>query len=201
MTDAEKLLWSKIRRKQFKGCQFYRQAIIGNYIVDFYCPEAKLVIEIDGGQHYHGDRSQDDKVRDLQLSSLGLKVFRYSNLEVLENIDMVMEHIYENLNPPVSGLTRVSLRSRDFCAVSQLRPIPHLLGIVPLCQRGKINYEHKNRTPLKKCSEVNVLREYNASPTIAMNKSNRSLLDNGNFVNVLREYNASPRGFEPLLPA
>jgi len=49
MTDAEKLLWSKLRRKQPKGQQVYRQRIIGNYIVDFYCPKAKLVIEIDGG--------------------------------------------------------------------------------------------------------------------------------------------------------
>jgi len=61
MTDAERLLWSKIRRKQLKGLQFYRQKIIGNYIADFYCPELKLVIEVDSGQHYsaegHGERS------------------------------------------------------------------------------------------------------------------------------------------------
>ena len=50
MTDAERLLWSKIRSKQLKGFQFYRQKIIGNYIVDFYCPKSKLVIEVDGGQ-------------------------------------------------------------------------------------------------------------------------------------------------------
>ncbi len=49
MTDAERLLWSRIRRKQLKRLQFYSQKIIGNYIVDFYCPELKLVIEIDGG--------------------------------------------------------------------------------------------------------------------------------------------------------
>jgi len=49
MTSAEKLLWSKIRGKQLKNCQFYRQKIIGNYIVDFFCPKANLVIEVDGG--------------------------------------------------------------------------------------------------------------------------------------------------------
>ena len=54
MTDAEKLLWSRIRRRQLSGYQFYRQRIIGSYIVDFYCPTARLVIEIDGGQHYYG---------------------------------------------------------------------------------------------------------------------------------------------------
>ena len=52
MADAEKLLWSKIRRKQIKGYQFYRQKNIGNYIVDFYCPSGKLILELDGGQHY-----------------------------------------------------------------------------------------------------------------------------------------------------
>ncbi len=52
MTDAERLLWSRIRRKQLKDCQFYRQKVVGNYIVDFYCPKSNLVIELDGGQHY-----------------------------------------------------------------------------------------------------------------------------------------------------
>ena len=52
MTDAENMLWLKLRRKQLKGHQFYRQKIIGKYIVDFYCPRANLVIELDGGQHY-----------------------------------------------------------------------------------------------------------------------------------------------------
>jgi very-short-patch-repair endonuclease len=52
MTDAEKRLWSKIRRKQLKKIQFYRQKNIGDFIVDFYCPAAKLIIELDGGQHF-----------------------------------------------------------------------------------------------------------------------------------------------------
>ena len=52
MTDAEKLLWSRIRGKQLKGVHFYRQKTIGNFIVDFYCPKANLVIKLDGGQHY-----------------------------------------------------------------------------------------------------------------------------------------------------
>lgn len=52
MADAEKNLWAKIRGKQLKDKQFYRQKNIGNYIVDFYCPAAKLIVELDGGQHY-----------------------------------------------------------------------------------------------------------------------------------------------------
>jgi very-short-patch-repair endonuclease len=106
MTDAERLLWSKVSRKQLKGIQFYRQRIIGNYIVDFYCHAAGLVIEIDGGQHYYGEELQDDKVRDGRLASLGLKVLRFSNLDVLQNIEGVLEKIYLNLNPPESPFTK-----------------------------------------------------------------------------------------------
>lgn len=74
MTDAERMLWSKLTRKQLSGFQFYRQRIIGNFIVDFYCPRAKLVIEVDGGQHYHGKVESSDRIRDESLKSLGLKV-------------------------------------------------------------------------------------------------------------------------------
>ena len=54
MTEAERLFWSMVRGKQLSGAQFYRQKIIGNFIVDLYCPQAKLVVEIDGAQHYEG---------------------------------------------------------------------------------------------------------------------------------------------------
>ena len=104
MTDAERLLWSKVSRKQIPGYQFYRQRIIGDYIVDFYCHSAGLVVEIDGGQHYYGEGHESDKIRDDHLAELGLKVLRFSNLDVLHNIDGVLEQIYLNLNPPEFGL-------------------------------------------------------------------------------------------------
>ncbi|MGR3309949.1 MAG: endonuclease domain-containing protein [Candidatus Brocadiales bacterium] len=97
MTDAERLLWSKIRRKQLKDHQFYRQKIIGNYIVDFYCAKANLVIEIDGGQHYTDEGKEKDRVRDDYMASLGLKVLRFSDREVFVNLKEVMEKIGENL--------------------------------------------------------------------------------------------------------
>ncbi|MBA4418776.1 MAG: hypothetical protein C0392_12840 [Syntrophus sp. (in: bacteria)] len=97
MTDAESLVWSRIRMKQLKGSQFYRQKIVGNYIVDFYCPRAGLVIELDGGQHYSEAGKEKDIIRDRFLLSLGLKVLRFSDREVLQNIDGVMENIWENL--------------------------------------------------------------------------------------------------------
>lgn len=100
MTDAEKLLWSRVRMKQISGLQFYRQAIIGEHIADLYCPAAKLVVEIDGGQHYFGEGQESDKARDNKLSILGLKVLRFSNLDVLQNIDAVLEQIYMNSKSP-----------------------------------------------------------------------------------------------------
>lgn len=97
MTDAERLLWSKIRGKQLKGYQFYRQKIIGNYIVDFYCPKAKLIIEIDGGNHYNDEGIKKDKIRDDYMRDHKLKVLRFSDREVFKNLNGVVERTYENL--------------------------------------------------------------------------------------------------------
>jgi very-short-patch-repair endonuclease len=97
MTDAERLLWSKLRGKQLKGLQIYRQRIIGNYIVDFYCPKSKLIIEVDGGQHYANEGIKQDKTRDRYIMNQSFKVLRFSDKEVFENLDGVMGKIYENL--------------------------------------------------------------------------------------------------------
>jgi very-short-patch-repair endonuclease len=97
MTDAERLLWSKLRRKQVKNFQFYKQRIIGNYIVDFYCPSSKLIIEVDGGQHYQDEGDRRDKVRDDYMKNLGMKILRVSDREVLKNLHGVVERIYEIL--------------------------------------------------------------------------------------------------------
>jgi very-short-patch-repair endonuclease len=97
MTEAEQLLWSRLRRKQLKGLQFYRQKIIGNYIVDFYCAEAKLVIELDASQHYSETGRKQDRLRDEYMAETGLSVIRFSDREVFENLDGVMAQIWENL--------------------------------------------------------------------------------------------------------
>lgn len=97
MTDSETFLWAKIRRKRLKGYQFYRQKNIGDYIVDFYCPAAKLIIEIDGGQHYLEAENKKDNVRDRYLTRLGFTVLRFSAREVFKNINGVFERIYEYL--------------------------------------------------------------------------------------------------------
>ena len=94
MTDAEQLLWQRLRRKQILGLQFYRQKPILNFIVDFYCPAANLVIECDGGQHYTADGLEADRARDQALAQLGLTVLRFDNKQVLTEIDGVVEQIY-----------------------------------------------------------------------------------------------------------
>jgi very-short-patch-repair endonuclease len=94
MTDAEKLLWSKLRNKQILGLQFYRQKPILNFIVDFYSPTANLVIECDGRQHYTVEGLEADRARDQALAQLGLNVLRFDNGQVMGEIDVVVEQIY-----------------------------------------------------------------------------------------------------------
>lgn len=94
MTDAEKLLWSKLRNKQILGLQFYRQKPLLNFIVDFYCPAENVVIECDGGQHFTDEGLEADRIRDHSLEYLGLKVLRFDNRQILAEIDGVVEKIY-----------------------------------------------------------------------------------------------------------
>ncbi len=101
MTDTERNLWAKIRMKQLKGYQFYRQKPIGDYIVDFYCPKAKLVIEVDGSQHFSDEMTEDDKIRDEYINSLGLKVLRFTNTDILTHIDGVVESIVESMEDEI----------------------------------------------------------------------------------------------------
>ena len=98
MTDAERIVWSKIRKKQIYDVQFYRQKNVGNYIVDFYCPKAQLIIEIDGGQHYEKEGMKKDRKRDDYLQGLGLKVLHFSDIDVLKNINGVLERIHDHLS-------------------------------------------------------------------------------------------------------
>lgn len=93
-TDAEILLWSRLRRKQLFNIQFYRQKPIGNYIVDFYAPLVRLIIEVDGGQHFKENHIQKDKERDLFMEKQGLTVLRFDNLQVRQCLDKVTEVIF-----------------------------------------------------------------------------------------------------------
>lgn len=92
-TEAEKLLWSKLRRKQLCGLQFYRQKPIAGFIVDFYCAAANLVIELDGKHHSECNQLVYDRERTLQLEALELRVIRFSNQLVLNNLELVVVEI------------------------------------------------------------------------------------------------------------
>ena len=94
MTDAEQLLWSRLRRKQILGLQFYRQKPLASYIVDFYCAAANLVIELDGSQHDQPEHRASDAERDRTLASLGRLVLRFDNRHVLTELDEVMSVIF-----------------------------------------------------------------------------------------------------------
>ena len=97
LTESEQALWLHLRRKLMLGVQFYRQKPIGNYIVDFYAPKARLVIEVDGSQHLDASHAQNDAWRDEYLTSQGLIVLRFNNLQVLKERDAVLEVIHRTL--------------------------------------------------------------------------------------------------------
>ena len=90
MTDAEQVLWQHIRRKQIQGVQFYRQKPLLSFIVDFYCPAAKLVIEVDGSQHFDEGNQAKDQSRDAALTGLGLRVLRFDNRQILLETNAVL---------------------------------------------------------------------------------------------------------------
>ena len=96
MTEEERHLWYDFLKKLPQT--IHRQKVIGVYIVDFYCAEAKLVIELDGSQHRTREGMQDDFLRDEYLNHLGITVVRYSNLDVLENFDGVCADIQEKIS-------------------------------------------------------------------------------------------------------
>lgn len=98
-TQPEQKLWTILRGKQL-GVKFRRQHGIGHYIVDFYSPEAKLVLEIDGDSHYNTAAQQHDVQRDAYLQRLGLRVLRFSNLEINQNLAgvyAVIKHIIDDV--------------------------------------------------------------------------------------------------------
>jgi very-short-patch-repair endonuclease len=98
MTDAEKKLWSLLRNNRL-GLKFRRQVPYGDYVLDFFCVKAKLVVEADGSQHYTREGLRRDRQRTADLRGDGLEVVRFSNIEILTNSDGVEQAIYEKIQP------------------------------------------------------------------------------------------------------
>ncbi|HHC7310608.1 TPA: endonuclease domain-containing protein [Vibrio campbellii] len=92
MPKPEEILWQRIRRKQL-GVKFRRQHGIGRYIVDFYCAELNLVIEIDGDSHFSYEGKEKDTIRDAFMETLGIKVLRFTNEEVMKQTESVLERL------------------------------------------------------------------------------------------------------------
>ena len=99
-TDAERYLWTRLRNNQLLGLRFFRQYGIGRFIIDFYCPEIKLAIELDGGQHAEDAHIEYDQTRTAFLQEKGIRVLRFWDNDVLKEVESVMQKIYYEITPP-----------------------------------------------------------------------------------------------------
>ena len=97
MTAAECVLWECLKNRQLVGKKFRRQASIGRYVVDFYCPEARLVIELDGARHFSITMDDDEAERTSYLEQKGLKIIRFENKEIYDHLDGAVETIKQAL--------------------------------------------------------------------------------------------------------
>ena len=93
LTECERLLWRQLRNRQLAGYKFRRQHPLPPYVLDFYCAELQLAVELDGGQHYDEAGQATDRRRTDYLRRQGLEVMRFSNLDVLQNLDAVLAEL------------------------------------------------------------------------------------------------------------
>ena len=93
MTQTEWTLWSRLRRKQIDNLRFRRQYSVGNFVLDFFCPEIKLDIELDGEIHEQWITQEYDHYRDEQMRNLGITVLRFANHDITGNLDIVLRRI------------------------------------------------------------------------------------------------------------
>ncbi|HJU70496.1 MAG TPA: endonuclease domain-containing protein [Paucimonas sp.] len=130
MSDAEALLWKLLRNRRLAGAKFRRQHPIGRYILDFYCAERKLCIELDGGQH--GEAVAYDQRRDQWLRGQGIQILRFWNNQMLMETEGVLEMIYQALLAGAPAGARTT----------RLRRTPSSPALLPLAGEGS---EMKNK--------------------------------------------------------
>jgi very-short-patch-repair endonuclease len=111
-TDAEKILWSELRDHRLNGASFRRQVPIKNFIADFVCHAANLVIELDGGQHFSDQAEQKDAARSAVIEAEGFKVLRFGNHDVMTNRTGVLEAIAAAVAERAPTLTLPRRRER-----------------------------------------------------------------------------------------
>lgn len=101
-TEVESKLWQRLKDRQLNGLRFVRQFSVGRYILDFYCPKLRLCIELDVGQHSKPEAKGYDKERTEYLNSLRIKVIRFWNSEVIENLEGILEVIQKTCKSAMS---------------------------------------------------------------------------------------------------
>jgi very-short-patch-repair endonuclease len=97
MTEEEIILWSRLKNRQVEGLKFRRQYSVGPFVVDFYCPDRKLAVEVDGGGHFERDAVIRDRRRQKFIEKYGIGFLRVTNLDVRRNLDGVLSAIREKL--------------------------------------------------------------------------------------------------------
>ncbi|MBD2604938.1 DUF559 domain-containing protein [Scytonema hofmannii FACHB-248] len=97
ITKAEKLIWDKLRDRQLENCKFRRQYSVDKFVINFYSPELKLAIEIDGESHFINGAAEYDKARQEFIESAGIKFLRFTNNDVYANLPVVLENIAQNI--------------------------------------------------------------------------------------------------------
>jgi len=131
-TDAEKKLWSALRNRQISDTKFRRQYSMGSYILDFYAPALHLAIEADGGQHYEVEGEKRDQERTVELNRYGIKILRFSNLDILGNIEGVCERIRQKIEQhkhPPSPLSSPLRGEEAQAAKHKSSPLPSGRGL------------------------------------------------------------------------
>ena len=93
MTQAERMVWAKLRDKQMCDYKFRRQYSVGSYVIDFYCPALKLAVEIDGESHFEEGVEAYDQQRQAFIENFGIRFLRFTNREIYENLEGVLEAI------------------------------------------------------------------------------------------------------------
>lgn len=116
MSEVERILWTKLRRKQIDSLRFRRQYSVGAFVFDFYCPQIRFDVEVDGESHNRPAAKEYDRERDEQLKSIGITVLRVTNEDVKSKLEYVLQHIREaaaslKTTFPLIPLSRIPLIS------------------------------------------------------------------------------------------
>ena len=120
MPSSEVLVWSKLRARQIHGRKFRRQYSVGSYVIDFYCPELKLAVEIDGDSHAGETAEIHDRQRQFFIESYHISFLRFTNSEVHENLESVLDAIAEK----ICALTKERIIQTKPCHFSLIPPSP-----------------------------------------------------------------------------